>query len=138
MNKKAKNMCVPGACETCGAKNEPKIIEIKDPEENIIKIACRSVLISSSARERPDEHKTAVLRIFTINNPHKNHDVFPTHIFRFTNIEKVRIRRLNVSNYLEGPDIVVNDLEELYIIREGSKLTLKGYQIEVEIRDRKK
>jgi hypothetical protein len=131
-----KKVCAPGDCDTCSAKNEPKIIEIKDPKESIIKIPARSVLISYSEHEKNNEFKTAILRLFTINNPHKKHDVFPTHIFRFTNTEKVRIRRLNVSDYLEGPDIVVNDLEELYIIHEGTKITLKGYQIEVERREK--
>jgi len=111
------------------------IREIKDPKEKIIKIPTTSVLISRDESERSDNvYRTAVLRLFKVNNPHKRHNVFPTHVFRFSNTEKVRIRRLNVSYYLEGPDIVVNDLEELYIIHEENKLILKGYQIEVERR----
>jgi hypothetical protein len=112
------------------------IKEIKDPQEKVIKIATTSVLISRDDSEKSDnEHRTAVLRLFKVNNPHKKKNVFPTHVFRFSNIEKVRVRRLNVSYYLEGPDIVVNDLEELYIIQEDHKLVLKGYQLEVEHRN---
>jgi hypothetical protein len=112
------------------------IKEIKDPEEKVIKIATTSVLISRDDSEKSENiYPTAVLRLFNVNNPHKRHNVFPTHVFRFTNIEKVRIRRMNVSYYLEGPDIVVNDLEELYITRDDHKLILKGYQIEVEHRN---
>jgi len=112
------------------------IKEIKDPEDKVIKIATTSVLISRDDSEKADnEHRTAVLRLFKVNNPHKKKNVFPTHVFRFSNIEKVRVMRLNVSYYLEGPDIVVNDLEELYIIQEDHKLVLKGYQLEVEHRN---
>jgi len=112
------------------------IKEIKDPQEKVIKIATTSVLISRDDSEKSDnEHRTAVLRLFKVNNPHKKKNVFPTHVFRFSNIEKVRVMRLNVSYYLEGPDIVVNDLEELYIIQEDHKLVLKGYQLEVEHRN---
>ncbi|MBN2052019.1 hypothetical protein JW756_00785 [Candidatus Woesearchaeota archaeon] len=111
------------------------IHEIKDPKEKFIKIPTVSVLISQDESEKDDNtYKTVVLRLFKINNPHKRHNVFPTHVFRFTNTEKVRIRRLNVSYYLEGEDIVINDLEELYIIHEDNKIVLKGYQIEVEHR----
>gem|GEM_PF-683066 len=112
------------------------INEIKDPKEKVIKIQTTSVLISRDESEKSDNiYRTAVLRLFRVNNPHKKHNVFPTHVFRFSNIEKVRIRRLNVSYYLEGPDIVVNDLEELYITHEENKLILKGYQLEVEHRN---
>ncbi len=112
------------------------IREIKDPKEKFIKISTTSVLIGTETCERDAEECNAVvLRLFKVNNPHKKHNVFPTHVFRFNDIEKVRIRRLNVSYYLEGPHIVVNDLEELYITHEDHKLILKGYQLEVEHRN---
>jgi len=116
-----------------------RIHEIIDPEEKVFKLQTKSVLISQLDDDKSDnQYKTAVLRLFDVNNPHKK-DVFPTHVYKFSNTEKVRIRRLNVSYYLEGEDIVVNDLEELYITREGNKLILRGYQIEVESRvDRNK
>ncbi|MBW2990600.1 hypothetical protein KY348_02750 [Candidatus Woesearchaeota archaeon] len=119
-------------------KEKKKIKEIKNPKENRIKVATKSILIGRlSFDKKSDEYKTAIIRLFEVNNPHKK-NVFPTKIYKFTNIEKVRIRRLNVSYYLEGNDIVVNDLEELYIIREGSKLTLKAHQYEVEKRQEEK
>jgi hypothetical protein len=112
------------------------IREIHDPKEKVIKIQTTSVLISRQDDEKNENmYRTAVLRLFKVNNPHKRKNVFPTHVFRFSNIEKVRVRRLNVSYYLEGPDIVVNDLEELYITHEDNKLVLKGYQLEVEHRN---
>jgi hypothetical protein len=112
------------------------IREIKNPSENILKILTTSVLIARHDYDKDsDEYRTVVLRLFNVNNPHKRKNVFPTHVLRFTDIEKVRVRRLNVSFYLEGPHIVINDLEELYITREDHKLVLKGYQLEVEHRN---
>jgi hypothetical protein len=111
------------------------IKEIENPEERIIKIPTTSVLIGTESCKTDSEIcGTIVLRLFNVNNPHKKHNVFPTHVLRFKDIEKVRVRRLNVSYYLAGPHIVINDLEELYIINEDNKLVLKGYQIEVEHR----
>jgi hypothetical protein len=112
------------------------IKEIENPKERIIKIPTASVLIGTEACKTDSEIcGTVVLRLFNINNPHKRHNVFPTHVLRFNDIEKVRVRRLNVSYYLAGPHIVINDLEELYILNEDNKLVLKGYQIEVEHRN---
>ena len=114
---------------------EKKVIkEIKNPKEKNIRVSTKSVLIGRLDRDKKTDHfKTAIIRLFEVNNPHKK-NVFPTKIYKFTNVEKVRIRRLNVSYYLEGNDIVVNDLEELYIIRDDHKITLKAYQFEVEKR----
>lgn len=112
-----------------------KITEVVNPKDKLIKLAAKSVLVSRLPKgEKADEFKTAILRLYDVNNPHKK-NVFPKMTYTFTNTEKVRIRRLNVSYYLEGNDIVINDLEELYIIHEDEKLVLKGYQTEVEHRN---
>lgn len=112
-----------------------KIEEVVDPKGKKLRVATQSILIGRIDPENKADHfKTVVIRFFDVNNPHKL-NVFPTKIFKFTNMEKVRIRKMNVSYYLEGNDIVVNDLEELYIIREDNKLILKGYQYEVEKRE---
>lgn len=112
------------------------IKEITDPKENIIKIPTASVLIGAETCKVGSEIcGTVVLRLFKVNNPHKKNNVFPTHVIRFNDMEKVRVRRLNVSYYLAGPHIVINDLEELYLIREDHKLVIKGYQLEVEHRN---
>src|SRR5512141_934547 len=103
-----------------------QIDEIVNPPEQTIKVTTKSVLISRLPAGKNDDFKTAVIRLFETNNPHKKEDVFPTKVYRFTNIEKVRIMRLNVSYYLEGNDIVINDLEELYIKHEGTKIVLRA------------
>jgi hypothetical protein len=112
------------------------IKEMTDPKDKVIKVETTSVLIGTETCKIGSEVcDTVVLRLFKVNNPHKKNNVFPTHVIRFSNMDKVRIRRLNVSYYLAGPHIVINDLEELYIIQEDRKLVLKGYQYEVEHRN---
>ena len=107
---------------------------IRNPPEKEIKIATKSAMIGRLPRKEGDKFKTAVIRLFDVNNPHKTTE-FPTKTYEFDNTEKMRIRRLNVSYYLEGNDTVINDLEEIFIQHEGNKLVVKGYQIEVEKRE---
>jgi hypothetical protein len=107
---------------------------IHNPKDKLLKFATKSALISRFPRKGEDTFKTAVIRLYNVNNPHKTTE-FPVKTLEFDNTEKVRIRRLNVSYYLEGNDLVINDLEEIYIAREGNKLIVKGYQLEVEKRE---
>ena len=107
---------------------------IRNPPEKEIKISAKSALIGRLPRKEGDKFKTAVIRLFDVNNPHKTTE-FPTKTYEFDNTEKIRIRRLNVSYYLEGNDTVINDLEEIFIQHDGNKIVVKGYQIEVEKRE---
>ena len=53
----------------------------------------------------------------------------PREVVDIPNVEKVRIRELrNVSYYLMGNDIVINNLEELTIEQEEGVVTLTGKQ----------
>ncbi|MCF7872479.1 hypothetical protein K9L97_05595 [Candidatus Woesearchaeota archaeon] len=109
---------------------------IKDPKENKIKLNTKSILISrDSSKKTTNQYRTLLIKCFDQNNPHKVPDLFPKTQYEFTNTEKIRLRRLNVSYYLEGNDIVINDLEEAYIIKEGNNIILKGYQYEMEHRE---
>lgn len=107
---------------------------ISNPKEKEIKLVTKSALIGRLPRKEGAKFKTAVVRLFTVNNPHKTTE-FPVKTYEFDDVEKIRIRRLNVSYYLEGNDIVINDLDEIYIIHEDNKLIVKGYQKEVEKRE---
>ena len=112
-----------------------KIDEVNDPKEQKLTVKTKSLLISRVAKENKErEFKTAILRFFEVNNPHLQ-DIFPTKIITFTNTEKVRIMGLNVSYYLEGNDIVVNDLTEVYIEHEGHKIYVHGKQDLIERRE---
>jgi hypothetical protein len=108
---------------------------IKDPAENEIRIATMSALIGRMPREEGKTFKTAVIRLYNVNNPHKTTE-FPLKTFEFSDIEKIRIKRLNVSYYLEGNDLVINDLDEIFITHDGNKLVVRGYQKEVETRQK--
>jgi hypothetical protein len=100
---------------------------IRDPEETEIKASTKSALVGRLPRKEGEKFKTAVIRLFDVNNPHKTTE-FPKKTFEFTNTEKLRIMQLDVSYYLEGNDLVINNLDEIRIIREGAKVVIKGYQ----------
>jgi len=106
---------------------------IIDPKTQDIQVKTTCVIISRKPAVDQNLFKTAVIGLYNVNNPHKQNK-FPETVYEFSNIEKVRIKGLNLSYYLEGNDLVINDLEELMIIREGTFLVLKGYQFEVERR----
>ncbi|MGV8171799.1 MAG: hypothetical protein ACP5OA_03855 [Candidatus Woesearchaeota archaeon] len=106
---------------------------ITNPKERNLQVKATCAILSRKPEVGKDDFKTAVIGLYDENNPHKS-GKFPKIIYEYTNIEKVRIKGLNVSYYLEGNDIVINDLEELMIIREGTFLVLKGYQFEIERR----
>ena len=53
----------------------------------------------------------------------------PFEVVEVPNVEKVRIRELrNISYYLLGSDLVINNLENVEIRKEGKVLTLTGKQ----------
>jgi hypothetical protein len=110
---------------------------IRNPKDKVIKVATKSALIGRLPRKEEDTFKTAVVRLFNVNNPHKTTE-FPFKTYEFENTEKVRIRRLNISYYLEGNDVVINDLDEIFISHENNKLIIRGYQQEVEKREPEK
>lgn len=97
---------------------------IEDGEE---KEEVKCVMIGRLPRREGDPFKTAVFRLFEENNGHLKGG-FPVATLEYPNIEKVRVRRLNTTYYLEGNDIIVNDLTELRIIRKGNILFVRGYQ----------
>jgi len=106
---------------------------ITNPKNSEIQVKTTCAMVSRKPAMNNDEFKTAVVGLYDVNNPHKQ-GKFPHTVYEFSNIEKVRIKGLNVSYYLEGNDLIINDLEELMIIHEKSFLVLKGYQFEIERR----
>lgn len=112
-------------------KDKMKII--RNPQSDKLKVEATCAIVSRKPQENENEFKTAVIGFYTENNPHKK-GLFPFLTYEFTNIEKIRIKGLNISYYLEGNDLIINDLEELMIIKEETLLVIKGYQFEVERR----
>lgn len=101
-----------------------------------ITFKCKSVMIGRKPAENSsDEFKCAVISFFDVNNPHKI-GAMPIKTMDFPNMEKVRLRHLSVSYYLEGNDLVINDLHEatLEVDEAKHKIVLRGKQDVVEQR----
>ncbi|MFC1731400.1 hypothetical protein ACFL6I_13860 [candidate division KSB1 bacterium] len=96
----------------------------------------KCAMLSRKPRVNEDEFKTAVIALFDKNNPHKTGET-PIEVLEYTNIEKIRVRNLNVSYYLEGNDLIINDLKgiKLEIDEDKRKIVLKADQIQVEERE---
>ena len=88
----------------------------------------KSVVISRKPGADKEGFKSAFIGLFTENNPHLKGRA-PFEVVEIPNVEKVRIRELrNVSYYLMGNDIVVNNLVELKISKDENIVTLTGKQ----------
>lgn len=75
----------------------------------------KSITISRKPSEIEDGFKTAFIGLFKDNNPHLKGKV-PFEVIEIKNVEKIRIRELrNISYYLMGNDIVINNLEVINI-----------------------
>ncbi|HLC52394.1 MAG TPA: hypothetical protein VJI98_04080 [Candidatus Nanoarchaeia archaeon] len=71
----------------------------------------KSVVISRKPGKDKDGFKTAFIGLFKENNPHLKGKI-PFEVIEVKDTEKVRIRELrNISYYLMGNDIVINNLE---------------------------
>ncbi len=101
--------------------------EIKDPQKSLIKVTAKSILIGRLPREGPEKFKTAVIRAFNVNNPHKT-TTFPIKTLEFSDTEKIQIINTNLTYYLEGNDMVINNLVEAEIKHEDNKLVIEAKQ----------
>ena len=92
------------------------------------KFKAKSVTISRKPGEEKEGLWSAFIGVFMENNPHLKGRV-PLEVLDIPGIEKIRIRDLrNISYYLLGNDIVINNLVEVVIQKEGIVLTLTGKQ----------
>ena len=92
------------------------------------KFKAKSVTISRKRGITEDGLKSAFIGLFKENNPHLKGKA-PFEVLDIPEVEKVRIRDLrNVSYYLMGNDIVINNLVEVSILKEGHVVTLTGKQ----------
>lgn len=88
----------------------------------------KSVTISRKPALNKDLFKTAFIGLFNENNPHLSAKI-PFEVLELTETEKVRFHELrNISFYLLGNDIVINNLKEITIKKEGNIVTLTGQQ----------
>ncbi|MBU0470710.1 MAG: hypothetical protein KKA62_02075 [Nanoarchaeota archaeon] len=88
----------------------------------------KSVVISRKPLHDKEEEWSAFIGLFNENNPHLKAKV-PFKVIEVPHIEKIRIRELrNISYYLRGNDIVINNLTELSIETKDDIMTLTGKQ----------
>ncbi|MBI2125054.1 hypothetical protein HYV87_04540 [Candidatus Woesearchaeota archaeon] len=94
----------------------------------IQKYKVKSVVVSRKPSHKDEEVWHAFIGFFDENNPHLKGKV-PFEVVEIQNVQKVRINELkNISYYLMGNDIVINNLEELTIQQEDGVVTLTGKQ----------
>jgi len=94
-----------------------------------MKYKTNNILIGRKPAQGDDEFKTAIIALFDVNNPHKT-GTPPTKVLEYRNTEKIRVQGLNCTYYLEGNDIVVNNLTEVTIDVDQVKslITITGIQ----------
>ncbi len=92
------------------------------------KYKAKSAVVSRKPSHTKEESWFAFIGLFNENNPHLKAKV-PFEIIEIPNVEKIRIQELrNISYYLQGNDIVINNLEEIEIDSEKGIVTLTGKQ----------
>ena len=90
--------------------------------------ATKSLTLSRKPGKDRDGLWTAFIGLFEEKNPHLKGKV-PLEVIEVKEVEKVRIRDLrNISYYLMGNDIVINDLAEVTRSYKEGILTLTGKQ----------
>jgi hypothetical protein len=88
----------------------------------------KSIVLSRKKPKDEDSLKSAFIGLFNENNPHLKAKV-PFEVLEIPEIEKIRIRDLrNISYYLLGNDVVINNLTEVTIKKEGNIITVTGKQ----------
>lgn len=90
------------------------------------KYNAKSIIISRKPGK--EESWIAFIGLFNDNNPHLKAKE-PIEVIEIENIEKVRVRDLiNVSYYLRGNDLVINDLKEVHIEVKDKIVLITGHQ----------
>ena len=90
--------------------------------------SAKSITLSRKPGEDREGLWSAFIGLFQENNPHLKGRA-PSEVIEIKKVEKVRIRDLrNVSYYLMGNDIIINNLEEVFINHEDNIVTVTGKQ----------
>lgn len=88
----------------------------------------KSVTISRKPGKSKDGFWSAFIGLFNENNPHLKAKT-PFEVLDIKEVEKIRIRDLrNISYYLMGNDIIINNLVTLNVETTGNVVTLTGEQ----------
>lgn len=96
------------------------------PKTMIYKV--KSVVISRKPGRDREDLWSAFIGLFEENNPHLKAKV-PFKVVEIPKIEKIRLQELrNISYYLMGNDIVINNLREIKIDTKDHIVILSGKQ----------
>lgn len=88
----------------------------------------KSVVVSRKPGKEKEGLWSAFIGLFEENNPHL-HGKVPSEVVEIKEVEKIRLRELrNVSFYLMGNDLVVNNLISVTIDFKDGVVTLTGKQ----------
>lgn len=88
----------------------------------------KSITISRKPGKDREKFWIAFIGLFNENNPHLKCKI-PFEVLDIEDVEKVRIFDLrNISFYLMGNDIVINDLTEVSLKKDGNVLVITGKQ----------
>ena len=107
--------------------SKAKIEQWKNPTNNPIILNGKAIVIGRITKEKTAEFKTLSIKLFNVNDPHLTSE-FPTKELLYTNTEKLDLTDLDVSFYLEGSDVVINDLESVEVTKTGNTIRIKGFQ----------
>jgi hypothetical protein len=92
------------------------------------KYKAKSVVVSRKPGKDKDGLWSAFIGLFEDNNPHLKAKT-PMEVVEIPEVDRVRIRDLrNISFYLMGNDVVINNLVEINIEHEDGIVTLTGTQ----------
>ena len=85
-----------------------------------MKYKTKSLLVTRMPRKKEGEFKTASIKLFKINDPHKT-DELPSKTFEYSNVEKIMLKKIpEVDYYLEGNDLIINNLKQISISKKGT------------------
>lgn len=92
-----------------------------------MRVETKCIIISRKPREDDKTFKTASIAFFEKNDAHKL-GIAPTQTKDFPDTEKVLLTGLDVSYYLEGNDLLINDLTSVTIDEQEKALLITGEQ----------
>ena len=88
-----------------------------------MKYPAKSAIIGRMPRVGNNEFKTLFVKIFAITKPQMT-GAFTEEELHFENCEKVVFDKCMPVYYLEGNDLILDDIDELEIIENGNVVTL--------------
>ncbi|MFT4310863.1 MAG: hypothetical protein ACMXYC_04485 [Candidatus Woesearchaeota archaeon] len=83
----------------------------------------KSVIIGRHPREdKDDEYKTLIIRLYDVNEAHKQVDIFPMKEIILRNVEKVILEGKHPIYFLEGNDLIWPVIQHISIEQKAHKV----------------